>query len=200
MERKKKLRFTQIFLFIFGLIVILITFLDSKKNLDQKILSPEDQKEITKKLSQTEGAGDVFYNIEYSGIDLAGNRFILKSEEAISEISSNDIINMKFVEANFYFKDETVLKIVSDNGTYNNRTLDMKFFNNIQADYNGSKLLAENAEYSNLESFLTISNNVRLTDEKGTMFADKLVFDIKSKSLNVTSLNDNIVKSKVRYK
>ena len=187
MERKKKLRFTQIFLFIFGLIVILITFLDSKKNLDQKILSPEDQKEVTKKLSQTEGDGDVFYNIEYSGIDLAGNRFILKSGEAISEINSNDIINMKFVEANFYFKDETVLKIVSDKGTYNNRTLDMKFFNNIQADYNGSKLLAENAEYSNLESFLTISNNVRLTDEKGTMFADKLLFDINKKTLNIFS-------------
>ena len=26
---------------------------------------------------------DIFYNIEYSGLDLVGNRYILKSKEAI---------------------------------------------------------------------------------------------------------------------
>ena len=55
MERKKKLRFTQIFLFIFGLIIILITFLDSKKNSDQKILSPEDQKKLQKNYLKQKG-------------------------------------------------------------------------------------------------------------------------------------------------
>ena len=26
--------------------------------------------------------GDIFYNIEYSGLDLTGNRYILRSDEA----------------------------------------------------------------------------------------------------------------------
>ena len=34
---------------------------------------------------------------------------------------------------------------------------------------------------------MTISKNVRLTDEKGTMFADKLLFDISKKTLNIFS-------------
>ena len=34
---------------------------------------------------------------------------------------------MKFVEAIFYFKDDTVLNVRSDYGTYNNKTLDMYF-------------------------------------------------------------------------
>ena len=34
---------------------------------------------------------------------------------------------MKFVQAIFYFKDDTVLYVWSDKGLYNNRTLDMKF-------------------------------------------------------------------------
>ena len=50
-----------------------------------------------------------FYNIEYSGLDLNGNRYILKSKEAFFWIKSNlKLFNMKFVEANFYFKDNTI--------------------------------------------------------------------------------------------
>ena len=40
---------------------------------------------------------------------------------------------MKFVEAIFYFKDDTVLNVWSDNGIYNNKTLDMNFDGNVKA-------------------------------------------------------------------
>ena len=80
---------------------------------------------------------------------------------------------MKFVEANFYFKDNTVLNVLSDKGTYNNKTLDMIFDENVKAKYEGSRLVAK-ANYSNSESFLIISDNVTVTDQKGTVVADKL--------------------------
>ena len=48
--------------------------------------------------------GDIFYNIEYSGFDLSGNRYILKSKEARNSKSESDVVNMKFVEAKFYLK------------------------------------------------------------------------------------------------
>ena len=35
----------------------------------------------------------------------------------------------------FYFKDDTILNIKSDNGIYNNKTLDMIFEKNVKADY-----------------------------------------------------------------
>ena len=34
---------------------------------------------------------------------------------------------MKFVEAIFYFKDDTILNVKSEKGIYNNKTLDMNF-------------------------------------------------------------------------
>ena len=34
---------------------------------------------------------------------------------------------MKLVNAVFYFKDDTVVEVLSDAGIYNNKTLDMKF-------------------------------------------------------------------------
>ena len=42
---------------------------------------------------------------------------------------------MKFVEAKFYFKDDTVLQVKSDFGIYNNKTLDMNFKGNVIASY-----------------------------------------------------------------
>ena len=79
---------------------------------------------------------------------------------------------MKFVTAIFYFK-MMVLEIWSDSGIYNNNTLDMTF-NNIKAKYEKSELMADQAEYSNSKSFLSITGKVKVKDIKGTMFADKL--------------------------
>ena len=107
---------------------------------------------------------------------------------------------MKFVEVTFYFKDGTVLNVFSDEGEYNNKTLDMIFEKNVKAFYENSELLADKANYSNVNSFLTISNNVVVSDQRGTLVADKLLFDIKNQNLNIISFNNNKINAKVDLK
>ena len=197
MERKKKLRLFQVILLIVGIIIIFITYADKGLFLNKKI----NQK--TTPLIENETTGqkeNIFYNIEYSGLDLAGNRYIIKSKEATTNTSNQELVNMKFVESFFYFKDDTVLKVKSDYGTYNNKTLDMFFNSNVKADYQNSVLFAENAEYSNSENFLSISGKVKIEDFKGTMFADKLLFDIKKHKLNITSFNDDKINANLNLK
>ena len=197
MERKKKLRLFQVILLIVGIIIIFITYADKGLFLNKKI----NQK--TTPLLENETTGqkkNIFYNIEYSGLDLAGNRYIIKSKEATTNTSNQELVNMKFVESFFYFKDDTVLKVKSDYGTYNNKTLDMFFDSNVKANYQNSVLFAENAEYSNSENFLSISGKVKIEDFKGTMFADKLLFDIKKHKLNITSFNDDKINANLNLK
>jgi len=196
-ERKKKLRLFQAILLIVGIIIIFITYTDKGLFLNKKInqkATPLIENETT---DQKE---NIFYNIEYSGLDLAGNRYIIKSKEATTNASNQEIVNMKFVESFFYFKDDTVLKVKSDYGTYNNKTLDMFFNSNVKANYQNSVLFAENAEYSNSENFLSISGKVKIEDFKGTMFADKLLFDIKKHKLNITSFNDDKINANLNLK
>ena len=107
---------------------------------------------------------------------------------------------MKFVEVNFYFKDGTILNVTSDKGIYNNKTLDMEFDRNVEAVYEGSNLFAEKANYSNSKSFLEISENVVVSDPKGTIAADKLFFDIKKQNLNIISFNNNKINANVNVK
>ena len=197
MERKKKLRLFQAILLIVGIIIIFITYADKGLFLNKKI----NQKTTPLLENETTGQKEnIFYNIEYSGLDLAGNRYIIKSKEATTNASNQEIVNMKFVESFFYFKDDTVLKVKSDYGTYNNKTLDMFFNSNVKANYQNSVLFAENAEYSNSENFLSISGKVKIEDFKGTMFADKLLFDIKKHKLNITSFNDNKINGNLNLK
>ena len=192
MERKKKLRIIQICLISVGLLSLIITYSDNinfkKKNIMTQDFNKEAENKILSNNDNTEG--NVFYNIEYSGLDLAGNRYILKSESAINNNINSELIDMTGVTATFYFKDGTIMKVKSDYGVYNNVSLDINFKNNIIAKYEESTLKAQYAEYSNSQGYLLVSDNVIVNDIQGNLIADKLLFDIKSKTLKIETFND----------
>ena len=197
-ERKKKLRITQFALLIIGIIIIYLTYYKKDYSINETIISETTKKKIKqqnskKSLENTEK----FINIEYTGLDLSGNRYILKSKEAYLDEISPEIIYMSSVEAIFYFKDDTILRIWSKKGIYNNKTLDMKFIDNVKAKYLNSNLFAERADYSNSERYLSIYDNVRVDDIRGNLVADKLLFDIKKQKLNITSFNNNKINANV---
>ena len=184
MDRKKKLRLIQLSLLILGLVIIFFTYTDRQSLNDKQLVSKETQEKVKKQLAKDDEKGDVFFNISYSGLDLAGNRYILKSKEARSDEEIQEIVTMKFI----------------DDGIYNNKTLDMTFDGNVKASYEESELFARRAEYSNTKSYLTILDNVRVKDSFGTMVADKLLFDIKKQKLNIASFNDGKINANIRLK
>ncbi len=197
-DRKKKIKYIQYALFLSGIIVIIFSY-SNFENTEKKIIPLEQQKLIKKRLDG-ENKGDVFFKVEYSGLDLSGNRFVLKSKEASTNSDNQELIELKEVEADFYFKDGTVLKVYSDLGKYNNRSLDIIFRKNVKALYEGSELLAEEANFSNSNNNLTISKNVEVKDKMGVLKADKLTFDIKLKTLNIKTFEENKINANLNIK
>jgi len=194
MERKKKIRIIQLCLLLIGIITLFVTYSDKINFKNKDLLTRELNKEVENNMladKESDIEGNVFYNIEYSGLDLAGNRYIIKSNSAINNKLDSDLIDMTGVTATFYFKDGSILKIKSDFGEYNNNTLDINFKSNIIAEYGESTLKAQYAEYSNSKGFLTITDNVIVNDVQGNLIADKLLFDIKSQTLKIETFNDN---------
>tara|TARA_A100001015_G_scaffold283430_1_gene348741 strand:- start:18 stop:557 length:540 start_codon:yes stop_codon:yes gene_type:complete len=171
-KRKNKLKLIQVSLLLLVLVILFSTYLNkniNERNVDLNNIVEKNKNNVNLKIEEDE---NIFYNIEYSGIDLSGNRYILRSKEARSKKLNQEIINMKEVNAIFYFKDGSILNVNSKFGIYNNQTLDMKFNEEIVALYNKSKLYANNAEYLNSEGSIKISDNVKVIDAKGNLDAD----------------------------
>ena len=201
-NRKKKVYIIQILFLILGLVILIFTYKIKGSPNANRITSDTDQgKNLNKQNTQNEsGDDDVFYNIKYSGLDLDGNRYVLTAEKATSNRSNETLINMELVEAIFYLKDGTILNINSKKGIYNNKTLDIIFTNNVEATYNENKLYSQKAEYSNLKNYVVISKDVRIESEKGNLFAEKLLFDIKKNTLNISSLIDGQINAYIDVK
>ena len=200
MKRERKLKLTQLLIFTVGLLIIFFTYFQKERSDEEKIISRDDQKKINEKLKDESSDKNTFYNILYSGIDLEGNRYTIKSKEAVNSKTDTKIVKMKIVHATFYFKDNTILNVFSNTAVYNNKTLDMVFNKNVKAIYENTELFAEKAEFSNSKSFLTVSEEVKVYDARGTMFADKLFFDIKKKTLDIDSSNNKKINTIIKNK
>ena len=193
----KKTKFVQITLLLLALFLIFFTyFLNLKKkqtstNLDQ-IKTVETDK-------QKEEVVDTFVDVEYSGFDKNGNRFVIGSEYANFEIDRPNIIRMEQMLCTFYFKDGTNLTIVSNYGIYNNITNDMEFTENIKMNYLENVLFSEKANFFNAKNELLIEGNVKTKSPEGELQADKLDFNLDGKKLKISMYNDKKVNIKVNF-
>ena len=98
--RKKKIFLTQFTLLFLGLFLIVFTFIKFDEKTSNKIFSDDIKIEIDNKINRKKDTtGNVFYDIEYSGIDLSGNRYILKAKEAENDENIDELLNLKFVTA-----------------------------------------------------------------------------------------------------
>ena len=195
-----KTKFIQISLLLLAFLLIFFTyFFNLKKkqpsttNLDQiKTVKPDGEKE---KAVNT----NTFREVQYTGLDSSGNRFLIDSKEAYFETDRPDIILMNEVFCTFYFKDQTIMTVQSSYGIYNNVTDDMEFTENVKMNYLENVLFSEKANFFNVKKELTIEGNVEAKGPAGQLNADKLEFDLNSKKLKISMANYEKVNIKVNY-
>ena len=133
-----------------------------------------------------------FSNVQYKGIDLNGNRYILKSKKAEFAKGKPEIIYMNGVDAVFYFKDGTELYVMSKKGVYNNKTNDIQFKQEVSSKYLDNLITSENLDFFNSKNLLEVYGNVKGTSGKGTILADNLKIDILKKTLDIKN-NDDLI-------
>jgi lipopolysaccharide assembly outer membrane protein LptD (OstA) len=93
--------------------------------------------------------------------------------------------------------DGRVIIITSDKGTYNKVTYDCFFENNVKAIDGETTVLSENIDLLATEKSATVYNNVFLTNDKGSLRADKVYYDFETKYYLVSMFNNEKVKIKL---
>jgi hypothetical protein len=189
-SRKKNLLLIQITIFLVASALLYNTYSDKSTN---------ERKSFVKIEAETSPETNSFTDIEYSGFDLNGNRYVLKAVQANFETETPQIINMKIVKADFFLKDGTILTIISDEGVYNNVTLDMEFTNNVKADYLTHTIFSDLLSYTNSKAKLIATGNViGESIEKGEFSADNVEYDMKNKTLNFSMFSNKQVEVKIK--
>ena len=192
-----KTKFIQITLLLLAFLLIFFTyFLNLKKkqtstNLDQiKTIEPDREKKKT---------ANTFVDMQYSGLDRNGNRFIITSKYADFETDRSNIIRMEEVLCIFYFKDQTSMTVQSSYGIYNNVTDDIEFTENVKMNYLENVLFSEKVNFFNVKNELLIEGNIKTKSPKGELQADRLDFDLNSKKLKISMDSNEKVNIKVNY-
>ena len=196
MTRKRKILVIQISIFIISISLLFFTYYEK----DKSIPLNTSQSEQIESTNENASKSNAFEDIEYKGVDFNGNRYSIRSEQAEFELDTPELINMKVMKATFYFKDGTVLNVSGDYGVYNNKTNDMIFKENIEAIYENNYLYADNLDYLNSKSLLSIYGNVRTESIQGSIIADNLKFDLSSQTLDVTMFSDKQVNVELKKK
>jgi hypothetical protein len=188
-NRKKNIFFIQLVIFLIATVLLYNTY--SNKN--------KKTKSFVKIEAETSADTNSFTDIEYSGFDLAGNRYVLKAKQANFKTETQEIINMEVVLAKFYLKDETVLTVVSDEGIFNNITRDINFNKNVKADYLTHVLFSNLLSYSNTNAKLIATGDVRGESlEKGEFSADSVEYNLADKNLILSMINKKQVNVKIK--
>ena len=133
------------------------------------------------------------------GKDSNNNDFILNSEYAEFATNKSNIIYMKKIICRFFFKDGTVLKIISDKGIYDNISNDMEFEENVEMYYLENKLFSDKANFVNSENYFIVQGNVIGEGPLGNVAADKLNVDLIQKKMKISMYNESKVNIKVNY-
>ena len=149
---------------------------------------------IENKKIDTLNETNFFENVEYKGIDANGNRYLLKSKIASFNNDKPELVNMVGMNAIFYFKDGTILKVSGKNGVYNNKTNDMKFREEVKVVQSENQITADNLDYFNLKGLINIYGNVVGKSLDGNFSSDILNLNTVDQSVDFLMNNNDQVK------
>ena len=191
---KSNRKITQFTLVSIGIVLIFATyFLYPRFN--EKIVEKSIIKDETAKMSNEKS--NVFENVEYKGFYNTDTIFSVKSEKAHILIDTPDLIYMDKMKVTIEMDDGRIVVITSNKGSYNKVTYDCFFENNVKASDGETVIFSDNLDMLASKDFATIYNDVLITNENGSLVADKIDYNFETKYYKVSMYNNEKVKVKL---
>ena len=193
---KQKQKKAQIILTSIGLILILITYfyypyMKKVKFTDNQVVQKDESN--TPDIDQ----GTSFENVKYEGLYQINNTFSVMSEKAHILNKEPDVVYMTNMHVILYLDNGRIVNILSNKGRYNKVTYDCFFKDDVRATDEETKIFSDNLDLLATENFIKIYNNVIVNYPTGSLYADKVDYDVETKYFKVSMFDDKAVKVKV---
>ena len=186
----KKQQRIQIILISIGLLLILVTYFYYPYL--KKVELTEDQI-LQKDLEKTADDDKItfFESVEHNGFYDLNKPFRIKSEKAYILNNEPNIVYMTNMHVILHLSDGRIINIVSDKGIYNKETYDCFFEDNVKATDGETIILADYLNLLTSEDTAVAYNNVYLTNEEGSLQADKVDYDFETEIYTVKMWSSN---------
>ena len=178
----------QIILTVIGIALIFTTyFLYPKfdKKIAEKSIIQDDSLQLTDK------GRDTFENVEYKALYNFDTSFSVQSDKAHILNDEPDLVYMNKMKVTIHMNDGRVVIITSDEGSYNKITTDCIFFNNVKVTDGETVIFSENLDLIASEDSATIYNDVFITNDKGSLMADKIDYNFETKYYKASMMFNN---------
>ena len=193
---KKKQQKIQIALISIGLFLIISTYFYYPLMKKVELVKDQlQQKELEKNI--TDDKRTFFENVEYKGVYDLNKPFIIKSKKAYILNEEPDIVYMNTMHVILHLNDGRIVNIISNGGSYNKKTFDCFFEDEVIATDGKTNISADNLDLLANKNSVNIYNNVRLNDPAASLQADKIDYDFETKRFTITSRPNNMVKMKL---
>ena len=187
---KENRKLIQIILIFAGLFLIIATYFYYPKINENKLRGSVIQDKPTDEAIKD----NTFENVEYKGLYDFDKPFIIISEKAYVLSENPNIIYMTDMKVTINMSDERTVIIRGDKGTYNKKTYDCFFENNVKATDGKTTIQSENLDLFASKDTASIYNNVNLINENGSLKADKVDYDFETNYYKISMFNDKKVK------
>ena len=186
----------QLILIFVGFILIILTYyyypnLNKNKYSEDQSLKDDEINKIK------DDQSTLFENVKYRGLYNLDKTFTVESEQAYISNEELDIVVMTKMHVVLYLGDGRVVNITSNEGTFNKKTYDCFFKDNVKAVENETEIFADNLDLLAAQDYVKIYNNVKLDHTTGSLRADTIDYDFKTKYFKVSMFDNSKVKMKV---
>ena len=133
---------------------------------------------------------NIINNIEYKSFDTIGNQYNIKAKSGTISDESPNLILMKDVVSEIYFKEEKIL-ITALFATYNTINYDTIFKDEINIKYGEHYLNSNNANLFFKDHRIELYDNINYTNLNSSLLADEIEIDLLTRDLKVYMRNEN---------
>ena len=190
----KNRKMTQIILVSLGLFLIIATYFLYPKIIEKKYedASLGDNKSFSEKKES-----NLFEDVEYGGFYGPNNPFTVEAEKAYISDDNPEIVYMENMYVTLHAREGRIIIITSDEGSYNKTTYDCFFKKNVKATDGETVILSENLDLLSSDESATAYNDVILTNENGSLQADKVDYNFETKYYKISMYDNKKVKVKL---
>ena len=189
MDAKK---LSQVFLLILAIILTLLIY-----NLYIKNYQNEKVEKINKKETKEKNSNNIINDLEYSSVDVKGNKYIILSKKGMIDSVDPNIIYMTDVDAKITMSEDDTIFISSNFAKYDQTTNDTTFREEVLLLSGIHTINTEILDFSFENSLVNMSNKVIYKSMDTILIGDRLEFDLITKKTKIF-MNSESKKVKIK--